>query len=236
MLLATAAVILSARRHEVRSVGGYLPPAVGDVSSQSAGRGSLTSTEHDVLPNAKGTGSSPVSGDTSANSAAAAPGNAGQGRYVASEGSTDAVGPGPKVEALRGESLKATPPGSHEPLHPTVEVQTIVLGSIQFETNRSTLSADAQMILQNIARSLRNIPNGNRVAIIGHTDAIGSPEANALLSQRRAEAVRNFLVDHGVGHGELRLSYVGASAPMASDASPEGRASNRRVVIQLQSP
>jgi outer membrane protein OmpA-like peptidoglycan-associated protein len=91
-------------------------------------------------------------------------------------------------------------------------------------------------MLRGVATSLKNIPAGQKVSIVGHTDAIGSPEANALLSQRRAEAVRNYLVDRGVSSRQLSLSYVGASAPMASDLSPEGRASNRRVVIQLESP
>jgi outer membrane protein OmpA-like peptidoglycan-associated protein len=90
-------------------------------------------------------------------------------------------------------------------------------------------------MLRGVAGSLKNLPAGEVVSLVGHTDAIGSAEANARLSQNRAEAVRDFLVRQGVNKSSLRLSYVGASAPMANDASAEGRASNRRVVIQLQS-
>ena len=72
------------------------------------------------------------------------------------------------------------------------------------------------------------------VQIIGHTDATGSDETNKKLSEQRANSVARFLSDVG-GYPENRIQAqgMGAEKPVASNATPEGRAQNRRIDVLI---
>jgi len=72
------------------------------------------------------------------------------------------------------------------------------------------------------------------VVIVGHSDNQGTLDANLALSQRRAEAVRDALVSRGVAAERLDARGVGFLAPVASNATEEGRARNRRVELVLR--
>ncbi|WP_265468757.1 OmpA family protein [Arenimonas daejeonensis] len=72
---------------------------------------------------------------------------------------------------------------------------------------------------------------GGAISIEGHTDSQGADAANQALSQRRAEAVRRVLEDAGLPSARLSASGRGESAPVADNATAEGRARNRRVEI-----
>jgi outer membrane protein OmpA-like peptidoglycan-associated protein len=67
------------------------------------------------------------------------------------------------------------------------------------------------------------------VEIAGHTDSLGDPQQNRQISQQRAEAVKKFLVDHGILGERLRAQGYGAAQPIAGNDTPDGRAKNRRV-------
>jgi outer membrane protein OmpA-like peptidoglycan-associated protein len=67
------------------------------------------------------------------------------------------------------------------------------------------------------------------VSIEGHTDAVGTVEKNMTLSQGRANAVRDYLVGHGVPRANLTAKGYGPTLPLASNANDEGRERNRRV-------
>lgn len=69
----------------------------------------------------------------------------------------------------------------------------------------------------------------SKVVLIGHTDAVGSKEANVLLSKRRANNVANYLVSHGIDSSRIEVKGVGENDPIASNATPEGRQQNIRV-------
>ena len=71
-----------------------------------------------------------------------------------------------------------------------------------------------------------------RIAVAGHTDDRGSDSYNQLLSQRRAEAVRRYLVDKGVTN-VLTVRGYGESDPIADNGIEAGRAENRRVVLRI---
>jgi outer membrane protein OmpA-like peptidoglycan-associated protein len=249
LMLAAAAVILLATRscslasgplvgspagaigsvEPVATVGGVGRLGGNSLTGGSSGSGNAEPSSNGQPPDSAPGATSPLGQNAPAGgSSAAAPSSNGQGPALAESRSA------PGSQANPGAAAPGVAPPPQIP-DPRIDVRTIVLGAVQFETNRAALSGDAESMLRGVAQSLKNIPPGKVVSIVGHTDAIGSGEANALLSQRRAEAVRNYLVEHGVSARLLSLSYVGASAPMASDASAEGRASNRRVVIQLQS-
>ncbi|HAJ42986.1 MAG TPA: hypothetical protein DCM00_10065, partial [Alcanivorax sp.] len=72
----------------------------------------------------------------------------------------------------------------------------------------------------------------NEVEIAGHTDSKGSDEYNQALSERRAESVRDFLIDLGVDPGRLQARGYGDTRPVDSNATDEGRERNRRIEMR----
>jgi outer membrane protein OmpA-like peptidoglycan-associated protein len=70
--------------------------------------------------------------------------------------------------------------------------------------------------------------------VTGHTDSVGNDAANLALSKRRAETVAGYLKAHGLNAQTVSVSGRGSADPVASNATAEGRASNRRVDISLQ--
>ncbi|EQD77955.1 OmpA/MotB domain-containing protein [mine drainage metagenome] len=70
--------------------------------------------------------------------------------------------------------------------------------------------------------------------MIGYTDDTGSAAANLVLSRQRAQAVAQTLVAHGVRASRIHVEGRGEADPIASNATPEGRARNRRVVVILR--
>ena len=71
------------------------------------------------------------------------------------------------------------------------------------------------------------------VVVIGHADNIGNEAYNVNLSRKRAEAVRNYLVEKGISNSRITIEYKGQSAPIAPNDTPEGRALNRRVEFKF---
>jgi OmpA-OmpF porin, OOP family len=86
-----------------------------------------------------------------------------------------------------------------------------------------------------IAETLRRAPAGSIILIEGHTDSIGSEKGNLRLSQKRAEAVRNYLIQLDLSPALLVAKGLGGTVPIADNSSQTGRAQNRRVTIQLLS-
>jgi OmpA-OmpF porin, OOP family len=70
--------------------------------------------------------------------------------------------------------------------------------------------------------------------IVGHTDAIGTEAYNDRLSQRRAEAVRNFFVSQGIAAARISVAGKGEREPVAPNTTAEGRVQNRRVEVTLR--
>lgn len=108
----------------------------------------------------------------------------------------------------------------------------VVLQGVTFETGSAQLTSTARAILSRVAESLRANPEV-RIEISGHTDATGSLSTNLRLSQERAEAVRDYLVLRGVWADRLEARGRGPESPIASNATPEGRAMNRRVELRI---
>ncbi|UJR87022.1 OmpA family protein [Sandaracinus amylolyticus] len=106
-------------------------------------------------------------------------------------------------------------------------------GEVIFETDSANLRSTARERLLAVADALRAAPD--RLAVIeGHTDSRGSDSYNMQLSQRRADAVREYLIGEGVPAARLQAVGRGESEPVDSNDSAEGRANNRRVEIHLQ--
>lgn len=101
---------------------------------------------------------------------------------------------------------------------------------ILFATNSSSLSAASQNSLGQFATSLRNNPDTD-IQIIGHTDNTGSDAINNPLSEKRAQAVYNFLLQKGVTGNRMTSAGYGSSQPVADNSTAAGRAENRRVEV-----
>lgn len=105
-------------------------------------------------------------------------------------------------------------------------------GSVLFESGKAELLPGAQDQLSRVAAYLKNSPRP--VVIEGYTDSRGSASKNQALSERRAQAVSDYLTSQGVPADRIRSVGKAASAPIASNATADGRAQNRRVEIILE--
>ncbi|WP_367066684.1 OmpA family protein [Oryzisolibacter sp. LB2S] len=103
---------------------------------------------------------------------------------------------------------------------------------ISFATNRSDIEPSFRPILDRFAEGLRNNPN-TEVRIIGHTDSTGNDAINDPLSLDRAESARNYLTARGVSGARIHVAGRGSHEPIATNATAEGRARNRRVEIYV---
>jgi outer membrane protein OmpA-like peptidoglycan-associated protein len=106
-------------------------------------------------------------------------------------------------------------------------------GSVLFATGQSTLLYGAQAQLDKVAEALKTQTERHFV-VEGHTDNQGTDAANQILSQKRADAVRDYLIVHGVAEGSISAVGKGPSQPIADNKTVEGRAMNRRVEIIVQ--
>ena len=106
----------------------------------------------------------------------------------------------------------------------------LTLGDVLFETGKADLRPGALRHLYPLVTFLQKEPQ-RRVQIEGHTDSVGSEAYNLDLSQRRADAVRDFLLQNGVNSAQLTTRGYGKASPVASNATTEGRQQNRRVEL-----
>lgn len=104
--------------------------------------------------------------------------------------------------------------------------------NIHFETASATIKTESISDLDSIADVLLDNPTLN-VYIEGHTDNVGADDDNMALSQKRADAVKAYLVGKGVDATRLESKGYGETQPIADNSTPEGRALNRRVEVKL---
>ena len=103
---------------------------------------------------------------------------------------------------------------------------------VTFAVDSATISPGFQSTLDVIANSMIKYPN-SLIDVYGHTDSTGSDSYNLQLSQRRADAVKNYLVSRGVSAARIETLGYGEQYPKASNDTAEGRALNRRVEIKI---
>ncbi len=104
---------------------------------------------------------------------------------------------------------------------------------LNFETGGAALTEDSRPALDALGEVLAGNPELS-VVIVGHSDNQGALDANLALSKRRAEAVRDALVERGVDAARLDAQGAGFLAPITTNATKEGRAVNRRVELVLR--
>jgi OOP family OmpA-OmpF porin len=109
---------------------------------------------------------------------------------------------------------------------------TATLQGVTFEYNSSNLTADSRPVLNEVAADLKRYPR-LKVELQGHTDSVGSDAYNMKLSAQRANSVRVYLVSQGVPEQQLTSRGFGETQPAADNKTEEGRAQNRRVVMNV---
>jgi outer membrane protein OmpA-like peptidoglycan-associated protein len=115
------------------------------------------------------------------------------------------------------------------------EIESLVLsGDANFEFNKSVLLPNAYAVLDSLVSTMKK-HHDYKWEIGGYTDGIGSVNYNIKLSQRRAQAVVDYLVSKGVDRNNLKVVGYGKANPIATNETPEGRSMNRRVEIKVLS-
>ena len=115
------------------------------------------------------------------------------------------------------------------------EVQEILktaFDNLEFETARATIKTASIVSLNELAEVLIK-KEGWSLQIAGHTDNVGSAQSNLILSKKRAEAVRDFMIERGIEKERLFVLYFGQTQPIESNDTNEGRQANRRVEMTI---
>ncbi len=103
-----------------------------------------------------------------------------------------------------------------------------------FDVNSDKLKDAGKQELSALATRIKGLQEIQSVKIVGHTDSTGAASYNQVLSQRRANAVKNYLLDQGISPMVMSTLGMGEERPVASNATREGRAQNRRVEIKIE--
>ena len=104
------------------------------------------------------------------------------------------------------------------------------MGDVLFDTGKADLQSDARIALAKLTGIVLNYPS-LRLAIEGYTDSTGGADFNQALSEKRADAVRDYLVAQGLDAGSLTAQGYGMADPVADNSTAQGRQKNRRVEI-----
>jgi outer membrane protein OmpA-like peptidoglycan-associated protein len=106
------------------------------------------------------------------------------------------------------------------------------LEGVSFELSRSTLTKASLPVLDEAVKVLLQYPSV-RIEVSGHTDNTGRRSVNMSLSQSRADAVRKYLIEHGVDESRIVTRGAGPDEPIDSNSTREGRANNRRIEFRV---
>jgi outer membrane protein OmpA-like peptidoglycan-associated protein len=115
-------------------------------------------------------------------------------------------------------------------------VRKVVLSEkeqVLFDFDKADLKPAGQKIVADVVQEMKENPQ-LRAHLVGHADSVGSDQYNMGLSKRRAESTRNAMVRMGIPAANITTDWKGESEPVASNATREGRAQNRRVEITLR--
>jgi OOP family OmpA-OmpF porin len=105
--------------------------------------------------------------------------------------------------------------------------------SLEFATAKDIIKPKSFPSLNDLAKLLVAHEADWTLKLSGHTDNEGTPEKNMVLSEKRANAVKNYLVKKGVKPEQIRTEWFGQTMPIADNATPKGRQKNRRVEMTI---
>lgn len=112
------------------------------------------------------------------------------------------------------------------------QIKLVMPENITFATNSADLSGAATSSLASVAQVLAKYID-TTISVAGYTDSSGNDSINIPLSQRRAQSVANFLTTRGVASNRISAMGYGSANPVASNATAQGKAQNRRVEIRI---
>lgn len=136
--------------------------------------------------------------------------------------------PAAKPTPVREAAPRAASAPEQRKVQPTV--QTLHLENTHFDTASSAIKSPARAMLDQAVSKIEEMAP-NKISIIGHADSVGSHEYNQKLSERRAEAVFNYLRSKGLKIEAVERIGFGEQAPVAENTTASGRAQNRRAEI-----
>ena len=145
------------------------------------------------------------------------------------------------IPLTRGTVPAALPEPLPPPAQPMPKPQAVTVDpnrrfeDVNFAFDKSTLTPHAQQSLDGDAATIRDLSDkfpSLKVNVAGHTDWIGTDAYNQALSERRARAVKEYLIRKGVDAGRIHTYAYGESQPVAPNTTREGRALNRRTEIR----
>ncbi|MFO7868705.1 MAG: OmpA family protein [Bacteroidales bacterium] len=110
--------------------------------------------------------------------------------------------------------------------------KTYTLNNLYFDSGKATIRKDSYETLNNLAELMKR-KKTMVIQLSGHTDNVGSKEANQKLSEARAESVKQYLVSKGVQAMRVVAVGFGQSKPIASNNTPQGRQENRRTEVKI---
>jgi outer membrane protein OmpA-like peptidoglycan-associated protein len=131
------------------------------------------------------------------------------------------------------EAPAQPPPPPPPPPPPAPATKIAELKSAHFDFNKATIKPEGKSELDHAVAALKANP-ALKAEIDGHTDSVGSDAYNMKLSERRANAARDYLVSQGIDASRITTQGFGESKPIASNDTEEGRAQNRRVEVLAQ--
>jgi lipid-binding SYLF domain-containing protein len=106
----------------------------------------------------------------------------------------------------------------------------VTLQNVHFATGKADITPDSENTLAKVSQAMKDNPDW-KVRVEGFTDSTGNKESNLKLSEARADAVANWLADHGIDRGRLTTKGYGEDRPVASNETETGRRKNRRVEL-----
>jgi outer membrane protein OmpA-like peptidoglycan-associated protein len=117
-------------------------------------------------------------------------------------------------------------------LEPVRAGRSVVLNNLFFDTNKYDLKPQSRTELNRLIEFMRQYKEV-QIEVSGYTDNVGTPEANMVLSQRRAQSVVDYLASHGVALSRLRSKGYGETHPLAPNDSEPRRRQNRRIELHI---
>ena len=131
------------------------------------------------------------------------------------------------------DRCRHTPMGAPVDEHGCQIDHTVVINNINFAFDKAELDANARATLDAALSHVENNVKVIGLVLNGYTDSTGPADYNQALSVRRAQSVANYLVNHGVSSSIMQVVGHGEDQPIASNATKEGRAENRRVEVDV---
>lgn len=113
------------------------------------------------------------------------------------------------------------------------ENKKLSLNSIYFNLNSAEILSESYPILNQVANALKK-ENFTKLTLLGHTDLTGNSENNLILSQRRAESVKKYLIEKGVAQNKIFAKGLGSTKPLVNLSDEEASKKNRRIEFVLE--